>query len=251
MMGARSGGLYGDHADRDDHCRTRFGADPARSRARRRADQGSRAGAGRRHQEAASWRRGSMRSSTISSRRTSICPNSASASMPSPAWARRKSARRRAQSNRFLDRPVRAMDKDSGVGADLVQLRLTVEKLDPGRTTASSSAAGAGSSTSRSAPSSPAISTSINRRRTTSPRSSRASARGKDELLMDNAAIDTERANLWTSMGRLEQMIHLSKIDGPEARRQGQRARRDRSGEGQGAARDGAVLSPASARRIC
>ena len=34
---------------------------------------------------------------------------------------------------------------------------------------------------------------------------------GKDELLMDNAAIDTERANLWTAMGRLEQMIHLSK----------------------------------------
>ncbi|MDB5680701.1 MAG: toxic anion resistance protein, partial [Sphingomonas bacterium] len=34
---------------------------------------------------------------------------------------------------------------------------------------------------------------------------------GKDELLMDNAAIDTERSNLWTSMGRLEQMIHLAK----------------------------------------
>src|SRR3546814_11280522 len=28
---------------------------------------------------------------------------------------------------------------------------------------------------------------------------------------MDNAAIDTERANLWTAMGRLEQMIVLSK----------------------------------------
>src|SRR3546814_17060310 len=34
---------------------------------------------------------------------------------------------------------------------------------------------------------------------------------GKDELLMDNAAIDNERANLWTAMGRLEQMIVLSK----------------------------------------
>ena len=34
---------------------------------------------------------------------------------------------------------------------------------------------------------------------------------GKDELLMDNAAIETERANLWAAMGRLEQMIHLSK----------------------------------------
>jgi uncharacterized protein YaaN involved in tellurite resistance len=36
-------------------------------------------------------------------------------------------------SNRFLDRPVRAMDKDSGVGADLAALRRTVEELDPGR----------------------------------------------------------------------------------------------------------------------
>lgn len=26
---------------------------------------------------------------------------------------------------------------------------------------------------------------------------------GRDELLMDNAAIDTERANLWSAMGRL------------------------------------------------
>ena len=36
-------------------------------------------------------------------------------------------------------------------------------------------------------------------------------ASGKDELLMDNAAIDTERANLWKTMHRLEQMIHISK----------------------------------------
>jgi uncharacterized protein YaaN involved in tellurite resistance len=36
-------------------------------------------------------------------------------------------------------------------------------------------------------------------------------ADGKDELLMDNAAIDTERANLWKTMHKLEQMIHISK----------------------------------------
>ncbi len=33
---------------------------------------------------------------------------------------------------------------------------------------------------------------------------------GKDELLKDNAAIDTERQNLWAAMGRLEQMIHTA-----------------------------------------
>src|SRR3546814_5477421 len=31
------------------------------------------------------------------------------------------------QSNRFLDRPVRAMDKDNGVGAALAQLRRPIE----------------------------------------------------------------------------------------------------------------------------
>src|SRR5690606_20950003 len=36
-------------------------------------------------------------------------------------------------SNRFLDRPVRAMDQESGVGRDLAELRRTVEELDPGR----------------------------------------------------------------------------------------------------------------------
>jgi uncharacterized protein YaaN involved in tellurite resistance len=36
-------------------------------------------------------------------------------------------------------------------------------------------------------------------------------ASGKDELLMDNAAIDVERANLWKTMGKLEQMIHISR----------------------------------------
>ena len=36
-------------------------------------------------------------------------------------------------SNRFLDRPVRAMDKDDGVGNDLAELRRVVEDLDPGK----------------------------------------------------------------------------------------------------------------------
>ena len=36
-------------------------------------------------------------------------------------------------------------------------------------------------------------------------------ANGKDELLMDNAAIDTERANLWKTMHKLEQMVHICK----------------------------------------
>ncbi len=114
------------------------------------------------------------------------------------------------QSNRFLDRPVRAMDQESGVGADLAQLRRTIEDLDPGRqgnllepkklfgmipfgSKVRDYFDGYKSAQSH-------IASILKRLQS-----------GKDELLMDNAAIDTERANLWTAMGRLEQMIYLSK----------------------------------------
>ena len=118
------------------------------------------------------------------------------------------------QSNRFLDRPVKSMDKDSGVGTDLAELRRTLEDLDPGKQ---------GGLTSpkklfglipfgnkmrdyfdsyKSAQSH--IATILTRL-----------ASGKDELLKDNAAIATERQSLWAAMGRLEQMIHVSKaLDG-------------------------------------
>ncbi len=112
-------------------------------------------------------------------------------------------------SNRFLDRPVKAMDKESSVGADLAALRRTVEDLDPkqrnllqpkklfglvpygdkmrdyfdGYKTAQSH-----------------IATILNRL-----------ASGKDELLKDNAAIDVERQALWASMQKLEQMIHVAR----------------------------------------
>jgi uncharacterized protein YaaN involved in tellurite resistance len=114
------------------------------------------------------------------------------------------------QSNRFLDRPTRAMDQETGVGKDLAELRRVVEDLDPGRRgnlTAPKRLFG--------------IIPFGNKMRNyfDSYKSSqthiasilKSLASGKDELLMDNAAIDTERANLWTAMGRLEQMIHLSR----------------------------------------
>lgn len=115
-----------------------------------------------------------------------------------------------AMSNRFLDRPVRAMDADSGVGKDLAELRRTIEDLDPGR-----------------------------KGKLSGPRKllgfipfgnklknyfdSYTSAQGhiaeilkrlesgKKELHLDNAAIDTERQKLWAAMGELEQMIHIAR----------------------------------------
>ena len=113
-------------------------------------------------------------------------------------------------SNRFLDRPVRAMDKDSGVGADLAALRRTVEELDPGKagvTTGGRKLLGFipfGNSVKRYfdgyVSAQGHIKAILDRL-----------ASGKDELLKDNAAIDVERQKLWEAMGKLEQMTHIAR----------------------------------------
>ena len=123
---------------------------------------------------------------------------------------RREIAEAAGQSNRFLDRPVKAMDADTGVGTDLAELRRTIEDLDParqGNLLAPRRLFG--------------IIPFGNRLRDyfdgyKSAQSHIASiltrlAGGKDELLKDNAAIDVERQTLWAAMGRLEQMIHVSR----------------------------------------
>ncbi|WP_379922608.1 toxic anion resistance protein [Erythrobacter sp. R86502] len=115
-----------------------------------------------------------------------------------------------AMSNRFLDRPVRAMDGDGSVGKDLAELRRTVEDLDPGR---------------KGKLSGPRKILGIipfgNKIKNyfdsyTSAQGHIASIlqrleSGKKELHLDNAAIDTERQKLWAAMGELEQMIHIAK----------------------------------------
>ncbi|MBD3760098.1 toxic anion resistance protein [Sphingomonadaceae bacterium G21617-S1] len=123
---------------------------------------------------------------------------------------RKEIAEAAGQSNRFLDRPVRAIDADNSVGTNLAELRRTVEDLDPGKRDnlfTKKKLFGIipwGSrmrdyfDSYRSAQSH--IASILN-----------SLASGKDELIKDNAAIDVERQNLWAAMGRLEQMIHLSK----------------------------------------
>jgi len=113
-------------------------------------------------------------------------------------------------SNRFLDRPVRAMDKDEGVGANLAELRRVVEDLDPGKR-------GALSPTRKFLGIIPFGNKLTNYFRSYQSAQSHIQAvlsnlaSGKDELLMDNAAIDVERQKLWEAMGNLEQMIHIAK----------------------------------------
>ncbi|MEM8826733.1 MAG: toxic anion resistance protein [Pseudomonadota bacterium] len=113
-------------------------------------------------------------------------------------------------SNRFLDRPTRSLNSESDIGKDLTELRRTVEDLDPGKrgnlmtkkklfgiipfgNKAREYFAGYQSAQGH-------ISAILKRL-----------ASGKDELLRDNAAIDVERANLWKTMGKLEQMIFVAK----------------------------------------
>ena len=114
------------------------------------------------------------------------------------------------QSNRFLDRPIRAMDKDEGVGANLAELRRVVEDLDPGKR-------GKLSGTRKFLGIIPFGNKLNNYFRSYQSAQTHIQsilsnlASGKDELIMDNAAIDVERQKLWEAMGNLEQMIHISK----------------------------------------
>src|SRR5688500_18464627 len=49
------------------------------------------------------------------------------------AMGRKEIAEAAGHSNHFLDRPVKAIDSDTGVGQSLSELRRVVEDLDPGR----------------------------------------------------------------------------------------------------------------------
>lgn len=126
------------------------------------------------------------------------------------AMGRKEIAEAAGASNRFLDRPVKAIDSDTGIGADLTELRKTVEDLDParnGRLTPGRKLFGL-------IPFGGSIKNYFRQYQSSQTHISQILARlssGKDELLMDNAAIDTERAGLWKTMHKLEQMIHISK----------------------------------------
>ena len=126
------------------------------------------------------------------------------------AMGRKEIAEAAGASNRFLDRPVKAIDADTGIGADLTELRRTVESLDPKENSKSL--------TTRKflgiIPFGRRINNYFDKYRSSQTHISAILGRlanGKDELLMDNAAIDTERAGLWKTMHKLEQMIHISK----------------------------------------
>ena len=123
---------------------------------------------------------------------------------------RREIAEAAGHSNRFLDRPTKAMDKDSNVGTNLAELRRTIEDLDPGargNLLAPKRLFGI-------IPFGSKMRDYFDGYKSAQTHISsilQHLASGKDDLLKDNAAIDVERQGLWAAMGRLEQMIHVAK----------------------------------------
>ena len=118
-------------------------------------------------------------------------------------------------SNRMLERPVRGMksglfDSGSDISQSLVDLRNTVEKLDPARQGdlfAPRKLLGLipfGNRLVQYFDQYQSSQTHINA-------IVESLRRGKDELMRDNAAIEQEKVNLWTLMERLEKYVYLGK----------------------------------------
>ncbi|WP_314611852.1 toxic anion resistance protein [Streptomyces stackebrandtii] len=119
------------------------------------------------------------------------------------------------QSNRMLDRTVRSLgtgapggDAQTRVGASLVELRRTVEDLDP-RDTPAKGIKGLlsklpGGNRLRDHVAKYASSQAALNRIVGSLRG------GQDELRRDNAALQTERARLWETMGKLQEYAVLT-----------------------------------------
>ncbi|EGF93720.1 toxic anion resistance protein TelA family protein [Asticcacaulis biprosthecium C19] len=118
------------------------------------------------------------------------------------------------QSNRFLDRPTKQMEGEGSVGGSLIELRHTIEGLDPSR--------GGALLEPRKLfgfiPFGNKLKAYFDKYQSAQSHINAilvSLARGKDELLQDNVAIDGERRKMWEMMGKLEQVIHISKtLDG-------------------------------------
>ena len=122
-------------------------------------------------------------------------------------------------SNRMLERPVRTMkiglfDSGSDIGKGLIDLRRTIEELDPtrqGDLFAPRKLLGL-------IPLGSKLVDYFDRYQSSQSHLNaiiEALKHGKDELMRDNAAIEQEKVNLWTLMERLEKYIYLGKkLDG-------------------------------------
>ncbi|MFZ4760875.1 MAG: toxic anion resistance protein, partial [Burkholderiaceae bacterium] len=124
-----------------------------------------------------------------------------------------------AVSNRMLERPVGALKtglfgQGAQIGQSLVDLRRQIESLDPSRQGdlfAPRKLLGL-------IPMGNRLADYFDRFQSSQAHLDgiiESLKRGKDELLRDNAAIEQEKANLWSLMERLEKYVHIGrKLDG-------------------------------------
>lgn len=114
-------------------------------------------------------------------------------------------------SNRLLNTPVRALkegglSEGSKVGQTLLQLRRTVEDLDPGKARGSKKFLGM-------IPFGDQVTDYFRRYQSSQQQLNgilHALRSGQDELTKDNVALNMEKQNLWTVMGRLNQYVYIA-----------------------------------------
>ncbi|UQX90257.1 toxic anion resistance protein [Jatrophihabitans telluris] len=120
-----------------------------------------------------------------------------------------------AMSNRMLERPAAAMGKGKGggdaqvrVSNTLVDLRHTVTDLDPNRADLSGV-----KKVMKWLPGGDKVDRYFDKYRSAQSHLDaiiKALASGQDELRKDNAAIETEKANMWTTMGKISEYNELA-----------------------------------------
>lgn len=114
-------------------------------------------------------------------------------------------------SNRLLQTPIKALNEGelsskSKVGATLLELRRTVEDLDPSQARGAKKVLGF-------LPFGDKITDYFRKYQSAQSHLNgllHALQNGKDELTKDNIALNMEKKNLWTSMGRLNQYIYIA-----------------------------------------
>ncbi|EAP97887.1 hypothetical protein JNB_13023 [Janibacter sp. HTCC2649] len=114
-------------------------------------------------------------------------------------------------SNRLLDKPVQALkegalSQGSNVGKTLLELRRTVEDLDPGRMTGGRKLLGM-------IPFGDKVTDYFRRYQSAQTQLNgilHSLRSGQDELTKDNVALNLEKTNLWAAMGRLNQYIYIA-----------------------------------------
>ncbi len=114
-------------------------------------------------------------------------------------------------SNRLLDKPVQALkegalSQGSQVGKTLLDLRRTVEDLDPGRM-------GGGRKLLGMIPFGDKVNDYFRRYQSAQAQLNgilHSLRSGQDELTKDNVALNLEKTNLWATMGRLNQYIYIA-----------------------------------------